>query len=316
MKAGFGLLEVVISIAISSVLSLALFTILFQLQKSEQRTSQIISTDMRLVLITERLQKDFAGMFWPQFMPKKQLKSKKSDASVQSDQIKLPEKIQEQTQDHEILGPNIAKIIYSENNLAGDLTVLKECSFITLNPLQVYGRAGARIARVIYSLVPQTGQIDSFVLNRQESPDLDYNLAKQQAPSYALIDGIRSLNLTYFYQDQQNNLDEHRDLSLDQTSNNNQELNLNIGAQNNTNLLNRVPNYIKLDLSLWLNTEEFEQFEFWFVLNNLVDEPDNNTAQANDPDDDFVAGQAKNKEKSADKNRQKTSSPKSEAKQI
>jgi prepilin-type N-terminal cleavage/methylation domain-containing protein len=314
MRAGFGLIEIIVSIAISSIISLVLFTILFQLQKSEQRMTQTISADMRLILITERLQKDFSGMFWPQFKPKEAIKSKKQEANEPSDKSKAQEQAQE------ISGPNIAKIIFSENSVVGDLTLLKELSFITLNPLEVYGRVGSRVSRVIYSLAPQNEKADSFALYRQESLDLDYNLVKQQAPSYILIDGIRSLKLTYFYQDQQNNLDEQRELSLDQASNH--EQNLNTRAQNKDSLLNRVPNYIKLDLSLWLSTEqknmaryndpEFKEFEFWFVLNNLVNEPDN-ISQANELDDSLGDPTKKNSE---NKNTQKTGAPKSGAKKI
>ncbi len=287
-KHGFALIEIIVSIAISSMLSLVLFAILLQVQKSQQIVSNNIDTDLQIMTFYERMQKDLTGMFWPQFMPpkpKELSKSKQANLDVPS---------VEQPDENSAKGPNIAKIIFSENSRFDDLEILKECSFITSNPLQVYGESKPRVARVIYSLEPMPASLPgSFVLYRQESIDLDYRKTKTQAPKYALISDIRVLNLTYFYQKQnqdQANLEtdliKYAELELDQNNLSNQDQ-----AATLKDLAGRVPSNIKIDLSLWSGSEQkdYTEFEFWFYINNYVQ----SDTQAKNKDSKVIDEQAK-----------------------
>lgn len=272
-KHGFALIEIIVSIAISSTLSLVLFAILLQVQKSQQIVINNIDTDLQIITFYERMQKDLTGMFWPQFMPQT---NKESDKSKQAN---LESPSLEQSDDNLVKEPNVAKVIFSENSRFDDLEILKECSFITSNPLQVYGESKPRVVRVIYSLEPmQDGLSGSFVLYRQESTSLDYLKSKMQAPKYALISDIRSLNFTYFYQEQNNSQDQEKS-SLNSELIKRTELELdqnNISNQDQTtgpkDLAGRVPSNIKIDLSLWSGSEQkdYTEFEFWFYINNCV----------------------------------------------
>lgn len=289
IKKGFALVEIIVSIAISSVVSMVLFTILIQVQKSAQYVASDVSIGLQVLTGYERLQKDFTGMFWPQFRPVS-VKSAKSMKQAALNNITPEENTTSnqlaQKDDRKLAapaGPEIAKIIFSENTRFDDLEILKECSFITSNPLQVYGETKPRVARVIYSLEPELNSIaGSFVLYRQEGASLDYSQVKQASVKFALISGIRALNLNYFYQELALAQDENavpdlirkQELALDQMSN----LEKN-GDQDNPvqSLAGRVPSYVQINLSLWTNAEQkdFQDFEFWFYINNLVvEQPD------------------------------------------
>ena len=240
---GFALVEIMISIAISSVLSLVLFTILLQVQKSAQLVASDVSIGIQVMTGYDRLQKDLTGMFWP-------------------------------------IGPEISKIVFSENTHFNDLEILKECSFITSNPLQVYGEVKPRVARIIYTLEPEeSSNSNRFILYRQETTfNLDYQQAKKDSPKFALISGLRSLNLDYFYQEQatqQNpepDLIKKQELILDQIP---QQAASHQPENNQQDLAGRVPSYIKLNLSLWTSSEQkdYQEFKFWFYINNHVVDP-------------------------------------------
>jgi len=69
-------------------------------------------------------------------------------------------------------------------------------SFITCNPLQIYGQSKPRIARVIYTLDDDPRTPETKKLMRQESPQLGFESAKQ-ARSYVLLRNIKSLRLEF-----------------------------------------------------------------------------------------------------------------------
>lgn len=279
IKKGFALVEIIVSIAISSVISVVLFTILMQVQKSAQFVASDVSVGIQIITGYERLQKDFTGMFWPQFMPPKIKPAAKSQEAAQ-DRAGLKSSSQDvnagesskmgQGEDFEPY-IDISKIIFSENTRFNELEILKECSFITCNPLQVYGETKSRVARVIYSLEPELNSpTGSFSLYRQEGTSLDYLQVKNEATKFVLISGIRSLNLNYFYQElkQDPELIKKQELELDQLNNLDQNYDQDAGQD----LAGRVPSYVKLNLSLWnsLEQKDYQDFEFWFYINNLA----------------------------------------------
>jgi prepilin-type N-terminal cleavage/methylation domain-containing protein len=277
IKKGFALIEIIVSIAISSVIGVVLFTILIQVQKSAQFVANDVSIGIQLMTGYERLQKDFTGMFWPQFVSAKvKPVQSKQLADIKKIANKLAQKTSEE-QDQQ-LSPEIAKIIFSENTRFNELEILKECSFITCNPLQVYGETKPCIARIIYTLEPEgSNDSGSFILYRQEGLSLDYAHVKKESAKFALIAGIRACNLSYFYQDrklisgqnQAPDLIEKQELELDQTNHLPQN---DLQETAGLDLTGCVPSYVKLNLSLWTSLEQkdYQDFEFWFYINNLV----------------------------------------------
>lgn len=245
-KLGFALIDLLVSIMISSIMSTVLFTMIFQIQKSENAIDEVVRTGMQAALLHERLQKDFTGLFWPKFMPEK-TQNKQITGDTQKEQ-------------KESAGPQIAKILYSQNTRDGDVEILKECSFITSNPLQIYNESKPRIARVIYTLQAEPEQAGSFELQRQEGPELDYQVVKKEAPLFVLISGIKTLKITYFYQDQSKLKDEldHDQVNLIEKD----ELDYDATGDG------QVPRYVKINLALWHDTshQDFKEFEFWFDI--------------------------------------------------
>jgi len=275
-KYGFALVEMILSIAISSFVSLVLFTILLQVQKSAQFVESDVSIGMQIMTGYERLQKDFTGMFWPQFMPPKIKRPDQTQAPGSGARGDGQPGLKSGTiLEEELSGPQISKIIFSENTRFDDLQILKECSFITSNPLQVYGETKPCVARVIYTLEPEeNNNSGSFTLYRQEALNLDYQQAKKDSSKFALISGLRSFNLDFFYQeqikpDQELGLIKKQELELDQFS---QQVAGDQQENNQQDLAGRVPSYVKINLSLWTNVEQkdYQDFGFWFYINNLV----------------------------------------------
>lgn len=126
MKQGFSLIELVASIAISSIMGTVLYTLIFQMQKSEQIVAEMVSVGMQVAIVQERLQKDLSGICWPEFVSEllEKEKQKKVDQKKQED-LEISEKI---------IDTKIAKILYSQNTRNDELDLLKECSFLTRNP--------------------------------------------------------------------------------------------------------------------------------------------------------------------------------------
>lgn len=276
MRQGFALIDLLVSIMISSIMSTVLFTMIFQLQKTENSINEVVSTSMQAALVYERLQKDLTGLFWPQFMPEKS--EAKSDTKKEQ-QVGTKFKI--------------AKILYSQNARYDNLEILAECSFITNNPLQVYNESNPRVARVIYTLVPESEYAGSFELRRQQACELDYQAVKKNAQTFVVISGIKSLKFTYFYQDQAKNQD---DMAQDQLNLiKRDELDYDETGQiitDENSLTGQVPAYIKVDLVLWSDSDhqDLKEFEFWFYI--YASAPKN---QKNFPDQ--TSGKVKNETK-------------------
>ena len=73
-RTGFTLLELVIAMAISSILAIALFTSFYQINRSSRLVEQTISIDMRASILENLLEKDISGVFVPKIdEPKKHL---------------------------------------------------------------------------------------------------------------------------------------------------------------------------------------------------------------------------------------------------
>jgi len=62
---GFTLLELIIAMAISSMLAIALFSSFYQINKTSALVEQTISIDMRAAILQNLLEKDISGVFVP-----------------------------------------------------------------------------------------------------------------------------------------------------------------------------------------------------------------------------------------------------------
>lgn len=329
---GFAVIEILISLVISSFLAIALYNIVLQLQDSEGYVDQTVTVGSQITIIAERFQKDFNGMFWPELEQVKRPGSGKcqipyggplsicpfcGNKAVEGGKIIPIEETNKMTGRNDSEAPaqiKLLKVIYSQNQSDG---LLKELSFITCNPLQIYGENKPRVMRVIYSLVQESGAPGSFKLQRQQSVDLDYQAAKTDTPSFAVASGIRALGMTYFYQETPKDgkqaegepkLDKHTELEVNYDPLAKDDKSKDDKA---SKLVGKVPKYIKVEISLWQDArqKDFTDFELWYTtyepvaVEQLKENNSNKVEQPKEPksDKELKAAKAEPKKSLIDK---------------
>lgn len=191
MKKGFALLEVLIAVTISSLLTLIIFQAFTQINRAVQSTDRMIDLHTKAALVSWQMEKDIAGAFIPP-------RALEEHAQKNKPKTATPGK---QPEEKKLL----THLFYGTANE----TNLQTLTCITNNPLQVYGTTKPRIVRVVYTLKPQARvkgwKRPSYILVRQESPMLDFDAFKpneqneqQKIREYELINGIKQLTCTYF----------------------------------------------------------------------------------------------------------------------
>lgn len=158
LKKGFGLIELVIAMAISTVISVILFSSFWQIQRNIKKSDSIIELDRTIAVLQNQLEKDTAAIFIPE----------------QSYEEKLE------------------RVFYSVNENDN----VKEFTFITTNSLQVYNSLTPKIVRVTYQLKENKVNKNSFVLYRRESNNLVYG-AEKDAVEYEIASDIKKLSLEF-----------------------------------------------------------------------------------------------------------------------
>lgn len=183
MKKGFTPLEIMIALAIATLLGGLLMQSLYQLTNTMARVDQISTLDMRVIVFKNLLEKELSGAFVPQLVPLEQKEKKVETASKNSEKSREPEQKKTVTPE---------KAFYSQNS-NGQLQLL---TFITSNPLPVYNMAKAHVARIVYTLEADNSLPGTFLLLRKEISDImqkEYEGAK----SFAIITGIKSLTVEF-----------------------------------------------------------------------------------------------------------------------
>jgi prepilin-type N-terminal cleavage/methylation domain-containing protein len=177
MKSGFTLIEVLVFIVIASMMSVALYQGFDQTNRVVKYVDNMVSLDQRIFIVQDRLEKDLAGAFIPTHQPLQNEQDKIKPAGEQKKQITV-----------------LPKLFYSVNQEQ----TLKELTFVTTNPLQVYGVSQPRIARVQYQLLPDKDHKNAFKLTRQESLRLSYDKFQESNPrEYVLADNIKNIIVEY-----------------------------------------------------------------------------------------------------------------------
>ncbi len=181
---GFALIELLLTIVVSSLLATALFTVIFQTNQLRQTVANITSIYSRASLLQSQLERDLMGAFIP--------------AQV--------EMIQTATAKESKKGTPIEKVF--EATAQGEN--LEMLTFITDNPLQTYlpikgARPKPRAARVVYRLQKDKKRNDSYTLMRQEGEKLSFGAygkqAKEAVQSFVMVEGIAQLSLTLIEQE-------------------------------------------------------------------------------------------------------------------
>ncbi|OGB84247.1 hypothetical protein A3F66_06490 [candidate division TM6 bacterium RIFCSPHIGHO2_12_FULL_32_22] len=205
MKYGFTFIELLIGIAISSLIAGVLFFSFNQSQKASKVIEQMLSIEPTIMTISNQLEKDISGAFAPKFWFPQETSEKKSDIKP-FEELKKPEEkkpIQPQKEEYQ----KIDKLFFSEN--LGEN--LKELTFITCNPLQAFDNYKPRMARVLYRFVPDEQSKGAYRLLRKESLNIDFakfNAEKNTAPGvasgeawveYELGSNIKHFSVSYIF---------------------------------------------------------------------------------------------------------------------
>lgn len=250
-KLGFTFLELIIGITISAIISITLYMSFTQTQRSSRNLERIISVDTRIMILQNQLERDVSGVFAPHIEEEKVEQGFKN--------------INEEKQKAEKSKQKLSKTFFSENQGKN----INELTFITCNPLQIYGQATPRIVRVTYKLKSSKDLKDAYSLFRQESLDLNY---KAQAIEYELTDNIKELSFEYTVQvKEKENKEKLKDIKEEQKKQKPKQYKTfdswNFDGSNKENPY-MIPLYVKVKVTLWednLHTRE-QAFEFKYEV--------------------------------------------------
>lgn len=189
MRPGFTLLEVLIAIAVGSMLGVLLFTMVTQVTNNARIVSGVMDVHTRMIIAMRQLERDISGAMIPTQESAPATTASDKDATSQASK-------------------KVSKVFY--NSMKNDQ--LEFFTFITNNPLQrVWENAAGvpvpRCVRVVYRLKPDTsikkGE-KQYILTRQELSDLNADLvlkdgseAAKKYRTYEMIDGVLSFKLKF-----------------------------------------------------------------------------------------------------------------------
>jgi prepilin-type N-terminal cleavage/methylation domain-containing protein len=201
---GFSLLELVISIAISSILMTAALTIYNQIGKSATIIQKITTYDTKMMIMHDRLSKDLAGISHRWFAQNmyEELKKAKEQAP------KKPEPKTQETKEAEPKNNDTKKadskqkkenIFFAHNGQEG----FDSLSFLTTGALQIYGETSSNLVRVVYKTVSDkhaTANPKTLRLMRKQDNNASADIDKEKIKDgnfYELASGISKLTIEY-----------------------------------------------------------------------------------------------------------------------
>lgn len=180
---GMVLLEFLISSVLAVVVSTMISMALYQMFAASKAVNDMIDISMKYALLQQHLESDLMGVYIPQ----ESVVIKNGSSNGQ-----IAQKIDR------IFQGLINKDVFSS------------MTFITNNSLLSSGKdilhaTPVRSVRVVYKLMRQEGQKNSYVLIRQEGNSLDFASYESgsKVRSYEIVSGIKKMQVTYgFYANQ------------------------------------------------------------------------------------------------------------------
>jgi len=201
MRSGFTIIEVMITLLISSIVAMSLYQMFFKTSKIVKEIVQIINIDEPIYPIYNQLQNDITGMFAPHatvnfYLKTLDKKDKDKKPEAKNEQPKSPEKEEEKKQE------NIVKnVFYVEVKEKGYLFL----SFITTGGI-AYLEANGSIAphsfmrRVAYVVEEDSMRPGTLTLSyRFNNEALGLDLIKKPGfyPSYKVLSGIKNFSIEF-----------------------------------------------------------------------------------------------------------------------
>ncbi len=206
-KQAFTLIEVVISIAISSFIMIAMIQVYRNVVRYIERTRQLNYTNKKVWLLFDQLEKDISNSFIPKDinLDASYYAKASADAKAMADRSKDKEKDSDKKnkdktdKKEETKKPvplkkgkektvNFFKIdIFEDEGIrekGQKRELFKSINFITTNPLLIYREKKRRIVRVMYELVKDKGKstYDKNVYNLYRRETLDLKNIKFEEP--------------------------------------------------------------------------------------------------------------------------------------
>lgn len=196
MKKGFILIEVLLAAVIASMIGVALFTSLYQITRFTKVIDNYADVWTKASIAHRQLEKDLLGVFTP--IAAEKIEEKKKEAAPGG-----KEKKEQEAQAPKKEPVKLVTHVFYGVNKEDQLDTL---TFITDNPMQVYwgdraGKAKPRIARVVYRLLKDKDEKNSYTLMRQEGYDFYFDAYKEggnkDLRQYPMIDGIKKMTVSY-----------------------------------------------------------------------------------------------------------------------
>lgn len=211
MKQGFILIEVLLAAVIAAMIGAALFTSLYQITRFTTVVDNYADVWTKASIAHRQMEKDLLGVFIP--VAAEKAPEKKKEEGAKNDKEK---KEQEAPQPKKEPIKLVNHVFYGVNKES----VLDTLTFITDNPMQVYwgaraGKAKPRIARVVYRLIKDKNEKNSYTLMRQEGYDLYFDAYKEASSKdmrqYPMIEGIKQMAVSYGVVEKEDQSDQKED---------------------------------------------------------------------------------------------------------
>jgi len=205
MTRGFSLMELMLALAIGSVLSGIMYMCLFQSQRVANSIENITNIQMRALITRRQIVRDISGAFIPMHIlePKKEKQEKpSSEKELVNDKKEKPKVKDDQKNEPDEKDKNIkerlAKVF---DGTAGDIQ-FKQLLLVTNNPLEVYwsnkaGRPKFRAEKITYRLEQEkkTGTPSYKLIRTTTYPK--GSKGKEATQTYELVTGIKKITVSY-----------------------------------------------------------------------------------------------------------------------
>ncbi len=255
---GFTLFEFAITMTLSTMLMTAAFAIYNQVNKGAATVQRITGNDTQIMIVRDRLSTDFQGispLWFTSEIYEKLKETEKTDAKGTT---------KPQVQNTKNKKNNF---LYAQSNEKN----LDFLTFVTTNPLQMYGDAVTRFVRVMYTLIPDPKNNNLYKLMRKEDkkPSDDIKIEKlKEGTFYELAHSITKLSIEFGYIKQPKKEDSDKKLSFIWTQkwNSKKENKENDSSKKDTQTPD-LPQAIKIKVSFFHEAEKPAiDYEIFFMI--------------------------------------------------